>query len=56
VAGLAARGATPAQAATWATHAHSSAGDRLAVGVGPLGFLASELLTELPRVLVEVGS
>ncbi|TWX40015.1 NAD(P)H-hydrate dehydratase [Frigoribacterium sp. ACAM 257] len=55
VAGLAARGATPAQAATWATHAHASAGDRLAVGVGPLGFLASELLAELPRVLVEVG-
>jgi len=55
VAGLAARGATPAQAATWATHAHASAGDRLSVGVGPLGFLASELLAELPRVLVEVG-
>jgi ADP-dependent NAD(P)H-hydrate dehydratase len=55
VAGLAARGATASQAATWATHAHASAGDRLAVGVGPLGFLASELLAELPRVLVEVG-
>jgi ADP-dependent NAD(P)H-hydrate dehydratase len=55
VTGLAARGATPAQAAAWATHAHASAGDRLAVGVGPLGFLASELLDELPRVLVEVG-
>jgi len=55
VAGLSARGAEPAQAAVWATHAHASAGDRLSVGVGPLGFLASELLDELPRVLVEVG-
>ena len=44
------------QAAVWATHAHSVAGDRLAVAVGPLGYLAGELLGELPRVLVEVGA
>jgi hydroxyethylthiazole kinase-like uncharacterized protein yjeF len=56
ITGLCARGATPSQAAVWATYAHGAAGDRLAVQVGPLGFLASELLTELPRVLVEVGS
>ena len=56
VAGLAARGAAPDQAAVWATHAHGAAGDRLSVGVGPMGFLASELLGELPRVLVEVGA
>jgi hydroxyethylthiazole kinase-like uncharacterized protein yjeF len=56
IAGLCARGADPAQAAVWATHAHAAAGDRLAVQVGPLGFLASELLAELPRVLVEVGA
>ncbi|MCS5718730.1 NAD(P)H-hydrate dehydratase [Herbiconiux sp. CPCC 205763] len=55
IAGLCARGAAPEQAAVWATHAHAAAGDRLAVSVGPLGFLASELLAELPRVLVEVG-
>ena len=54
VAGLCARGADPAQAAVWATHAHAAAGDRLAVQVGPLGYLASELLVELPRVLVEL--
>jgi ADP-dependent NAD(P)H-hydrate dehydratase len=54
VAGLCARGADPAQAAVWATHAHAAAGDRLAVQVGPLGYLASELLLELPRVLVEL--
>jgi len=56
VAGLLARGAEPAQAACWASHVHAAAGDRLAVSVGSLGFLASELLTELPRVLVELGA
>jgi ADP-dependent NAD(P)H-hydrate dehydratase len=55
IAGLCARGASPEQAAVWATHAHAAAGDRLAVEVGPLGFLARELLLELPRVLVEIG-
>ncbi|WP_317231731.1 NAD(P)H-hydrate dehydratase [Clavibacter capsici] len=54
ITGLCARGADPAQAAVWATHAHAAAGDRLAVQVGPLGYLASELLLELPRVLVEL--
>jgi len=56
ITGLCARGASPEQAAVWATHAHAAAGDRLAVPVGPLGFLASELLDELPRVLVEIGA
>ncbi|WP_253375914.1 NAD(P)H-hydrate dehydratase [Okibacterium sp. HSC-33S16] len=53
--GLCARGASLEQAAVWATHAHAAAGDRLAVQVGPLGFLARELLDELPRVLVEIN-
>lgn len=55
VAGLLARGAEPAQAAVWASSVHAAAGDRLAVQVGPLGYLASELLVEIPRVLVELG-
>ena len=55
VVGLLARGADPAQAAAWASYVHAAAGDRLAVQVGPLGYLASELLTEIPRVLVELG-
>ena len=55
VAGIVARGTEPAQAACWASHIHAAAGDRLAVSVGHLGFLASELLAELPRVLVELG-
>lgn len=54
VAGLIARGAEPAQAAVWATHLHGRAGERLAASVGRLGFLARELLPEVPRVLEEV--
>lgn len=56
LAGLLARGAEPTQAACWASHVHAAAGDRLAASVGRLGFLASELLAELPRVLVELGA
>jgi ADP-dependent NAD(P)H-hydrate dehydratase len=55
VAGLLARGTDPAQAVCWASHTHAAAGDRLAASVGRLGFLAGELLAELPRVLVELG-
>jgi hydroxyethylthiazole kinase-like uncharacterized protein yjeF len=55
VTGLLARGATAAQAACWATHLHSTAGDRLAGRVGPLGFLGRELLDELPPLLLELA-
>jgi ADP-dependent NAD(P)H-hydrate dehydratase len=54
IAGLLARGATPAQATCWATYLHAAAGDRLAARVGRLGFLARELLPELPAILTEV--
>ena len=54
VAGLAARGAEPAQAAVWAAHLHGRAGDRLAASVGRLGFLARELPGQVPRVLAEI--
>jgi ADP-dependent NAD(P)H-hydrate dehydratase len=56
IAGLLARGATPAQAACWGTHLHAASGDRLASRVGVVGFLARELLLELPLVLVELGA
>lgn len=56
IAGMLARGAEPAQAAAWATFGHGRAGERLAAGVGATGFLARELLTEIPRVLVEISS
>ena len=54
VTGLAARGATPAQAAVWGAHLHGRAGDRLAASVGRLGFLAREVPPEVPRVLSEL--
>lgn len=51
VAGLAARGTPPIQAAAWAVYLHGSAGDRLAKKLGPLGFLAHELLPEIPSIM-----
>ena len=51
IAGLAARGATPAQAAVWGVWAHAQAGEVLAREVGRLGFLARELIPLLPRIL-----
>ncbi len=56
IAGLVVRGGDPAQATAWATYAHGRAGERLAAQVGSVGFLARELMTEIPRVLSEVGS
>jgi hydroxyethylthiazole kinase-like uncharacterized protein yjeF len=53
VAGLLARGADLAQAACWGTFLHGTAGDRLASRVGRLGFLARELIDELPLVIVQ---
>ncbi|HVF90055.1 MAG TPA: NAD(P)H-hydrate dehydratase [Blastocatellia bacterium] len=51
IAGLAARGAEPAQASAWATYLHGRAGDRLAKKIGRLGFLARELLAEIPILM-----
>ncbi|KAE8762727.1 NAD(P)H-hydrate dehydratase [Georgenia thermotolerans] len=52
--GLLARGADRTQAAVWATHLHASAGDSLTASVGKVGFLARELVPELPRLLHEL--
>jgi ADP-dependent NAD(P)H-hydrate dehydratase len=54
VAGLVARGAELDQAACWGTYLHATAGERLAAPVGPLGFLAGELLGQLPLILAEL--
>ncbi len=54
IGGLLARGASAAQAACWATYLHSAAGERLAARVGKLGFLAREILEQLPYVLDEL--
>ncbi len=51
VAGLAARGATASQAALWAAYLHGAAGRVLARRFGPIGFLARELLDEIPAVM-----
>lgn len=56
ICGLLARGATREQAACWAGHLHATAGDRLAIEIGPLGFLAGELADRLPSVMAELAS
>jgi ADP-dependent NAD(P)H-hydrate dehydratase len=55
VVGLLARDADPAQAACWATYLHSVAGERLASTIGEVGFLARELVDQVPPVLLELS-
>jgi hydroxyethylthiazole kinase-like uncharacterized protein yjeF len=55
VTGLLARGAEPAQAAVWGGYLHGRTGERLAVEVGPLGYLARELPGRLPGLLAELS-
>ncbi len=54
VAGLAARGASPIQAAAWGVFLHGCAGDTLAKTKGSLGFLARELLAEIPPIMARL--
>jgi hydroxyethylthiazole kinase-like uncharacterized protein yjeF len=54
IAGIAARGATPAQAAVWGVYLHGTAGNTLAARIGPLGFLAREVLAEVPHTMATV--
>lgn len=54
IAGFVARGAAPLDAAAWGVYVHALAGDRLAEITGGLGFLARELLGEIPRVTNEL--
>jgi hydroxyethylthiazole kinase-like uncharacterized protein yjeF len=51
IAGLLARGANPLAASLWGVHLHREAGARLARSIGKLGYLAHELLPEIPRAL-----
>lgn len=51
VAGLAARGAEPLVATLWAVWLHGEAGRRCAEQIGPLGFLARELLAHVPALM-----
>ncbi|HEY2429610.1 MAG TPA: NAD(P)H-hydrate dehydratase, partial [Acidimicrobiales bacterium] len=56
IGGLAARGAEPPQAAVWGVHVHGRAGERLTARLGGIGFLARELLDEIPAILTEIAS
>ncbi|MCG5470009.1 NAD(P)H-hydrate dehydratase [Micromonospora sp. LAH09] len=51
LAGLLSRGADPAQAACWGSFAHAVSGQRLIPRYGRIGFLARELLDEIPGTL-----
>jgi ADP-dependent NAD(P)H-hydrate dehydratase len=51
IAGLAARGATPEQAAVWGVSLHARAGRRLSQRIGAVGFLAREIAAEVPSLL-----
>jgi len=51
IAGVAARTSDPLAATLWGLALHGAAGDRLAARIGRVGFLARELLDELPRCL-----
>jgi hydroxyethylthiazole kinase-like uncharacterized protein yjeF len=55
IAGLAARGSTPFQAAVWGVYLHARAGDELARRMGALGFLARELLAEIPPLMAKLN-
>ena len=51
IAGLAAQGNPALRACIWGVFAHAQAGVQLRSRIGPLGFLASELLAEIPSLL-----
>jgi ADP-dependent NAD(P)H-hydrate dehydratase len=51
VAGLLSRGVGPAQAACWAAYVHAMSGQRLVSRFGRTGFLAREIVDEVPLVL-----
>jgi hydroxyethylthiazole kinase-like uncharacterized protein yjeF len=55
IAGLAARGAAPEQAAAWAVYLHARAGSVLARRQGTLGFLAREISAEVPRLMRDLA-
>jgi ADP-dependent NAD(P)H-hydrate dehydratase len=55
IAGLSARGADAMRATVWGVYLHACAGDLLARKIGPDGFLARELLAEIPRLLARLA-
>jgi len=55
IAGLAARGAEPAQAAVWGVYLHGAAGNVLSRRMGGIGFLAREVLDEVPPLMAALA-
>lgn len=55
IGGLLSRGAVPRVAAGWGVWLHGEAGRRVAERVGPLGFLARDLLPEIPALMASAG-
>ena len=53
LAGLLARGARAALATAWSVYLHAEAGHRLAKREGTFGFLAHEILAEVPRIMAD---
>ena len=53
VAGAAARCGDAAQAACWATYLHVAAGADATRRIGPVGFLARDLLSRIPRLMAD---
>ena len=51
VAGLVGRGTPALNATMWAVFLHGEAGNRLANKIGRVGYLARELLDEIPQVV-----
>lgn len=56
ISGLLARGADPFVAACWGVFMHATAGDDLAKRIGALGFLAREILVEIPRIMDQLSN
>lgn len=54
IAGLIARGTAPLHASLWGVFLHGSAGNRLAKRIGRIGYLARELLDEIPPIMNRV--
>jgi ADP-dependent NAD(P)H-hydrate dehydratase len=54
LAGLCARGTDPLPAAVWAVALHARAGENLARRMGPIGYLAREIIDQIPLVIRQI--
>lgn len=53
IVGLLARGASAIQAAAWGVYLHGNAGHIMTGRMGKIGFLARELLAEIPALMAQ---